>query len=148
MKKMILMFAIIFISATTFNSKGQISVNINLGSQPAWGPAGYDYAEYYYLPAIESYYYVPGRQFIYLNNGNWVYANSLPARYRTYNLYSGYKVVINEPKPYLNHTVYKTRYVKYKTVKGKQGYNGNNAKYKQSKGRGNGNGKAKGRNKQ
>ena len=140
MKKMILMLAVVVVSATTFKSTAQISVNINLGSQPAWGPAGYDYVEYYYLPDIGAYYYVPTRQFIYLNNGNWVYANSLPSRYRSYNLYSGYKVVINEPKPYLRHSTYQVKYAKYKGVKGNQGNNRNNNKYKTYKSRGNGKG--------
>ena len=141
---MILILAVIAISATTFRSTAQISVNINLGSQPAWGPAGYDYVDYYYLPDIGTYYYVPTRQFIYLNSGNWVYANSLPSRYRSYNLYSGYKVVINEPKPYLRHSTYQVKYAKYKGTKGKQGNNSSNNKYKTYKSRGNG--KAHGRN--
>jgi hypothetical protein len=28
-------------------SKAQVSVNINIGVQPEWGPVGYDYVEYY-----------------------------------------------------------------------------------------------------
>ena len=134
------MLAVIVVSASTFKSTAQISVNINLGSQPAWGPAGYDYVDYYYMPAIETYYYVPTRQFIYLNNGNWIYANSLPSRYKSYNLYSGYKVVINEPKPYLRHSTYQVKYAKYKGVKGNQGNNNSNNKYKTYKSRGNGKG--------
>jgi hypothetical protein len=141
MKKMILMLAVVVVSASTFKSTAQINVNINLGSQPAWGPAGYDYVEYYYLPDIGAYYYVPTRQFIYLNNGNWIYANSLPSRYRSYNLYSGYKVVINDPKPYLRHSTYQVRYAKYKGVKGNQGNNKSNNKYKTYKSRGNGKGR-------
>lgn len=136
------MLAVIAVSATTFKSTAQVklNVNVNLGSQPAWGPAGYDYVEYYYLPDIGAYYYVPTRQFIYLNNGNWVYVNSLPSRYRSYNLYSGYKVVINEPKPYLQHSTYQVRYAKYKGTKGKQGNNSSSNKYKTYKSHGNGKG--------
>lgn len=139
----------------------QVSVNINIGAQPTWGPVGYDYVEYYYLPDIEVYYYVPRHQYVYLSNGNWIFAASLPSRYRAYNLYSGYKVVINEPKPYLHFSSHKVKYAKYKgnngkqvvirnsndpkyyVVKGHPKYNGNSGN--NGNGRGNGNGKGKGK---
>jgi hypothetical protein len=101
-------------------SKAQVNVNVNIGAQPLWGPTGYDVVEYYYLPDLQMYYYVPSHQFIYLNGSNWVYARSLPARYRGYDLYSGYKVVINEPKPYLHFDAHKVKYASYKGAKGKQ----------------------------
>jgi len=107
MKKIILC-GVLFLSAVTFNNaKSQVNIHVNIGSQPVWGPAGYDYVEYYYLPDIEVYYYVPRRQFVYLSNGKWVFVTSLPSRYRSYNLYNGYKVVINEPRPYLNFKTHK-----------------------------------------
>ncbi len=117
MKKMIVL--ILLIGGLTSVQKADAQVNINLGLQPAWGPAGYQYVDYYYLPDIETYYYVPNKQFIYLNNGKWIYSAGLPSRYRTYNLYNGYKVVVNEPKPYLRHAAYKVKYAKYKGVSGK-----------------------------
>jgi hypothetical protein len=100
MKKMILC-GILFLSAIAFNeAKSQLRVNVNISSQPVWGPVGYDYVEYYYLPDIEAYYYVPGQQFIYQSGNRWIYSRSLPPKYRGYDLNSGYKVVVNEPKPY------------------------------------------------
>lgn len=92
----------------------RVNVNVNIGSQPVWGPVGYDYVDYYYLPDIDAYYYVPSRQFIYLNGPRWVWASSLPAPYRGYDLYHGYKVVINEPRPYLHHNTYKAKYAGYR----------------------------------
>lgn len=113
------------------STKAQVSVNVNIGSQPLWGPTGYDHAEYYYLPDIESYYYVPKRQFVYLNAGNWVFSTALPTRYSNYNLYNGYKVVINRDRPYLDFNNDKVKYVKYKNWGGKQMVirNSNEAKY-------------------
>ena len=138
----------------------QVSVNINIGSQPTWGPVGYDYVEYYYLPDIETYYYVPKRQFVYLSNGRWVFVTSLPARYRSYNLYNGYKVVINEPRPYLKFKTHKVTYAKYKGNNGRQVIirNSNDPKYYVVKGhpkyndggnksKSNGNGGSKGKGK-
>jgi len=120
MKKFFLIFLVATGSIISKPATAQVSVSINIGSQPTWGPVGYDYVEYYYLPDIETYYYVPRRQFVYLNNGNWVFATSLPSRYRSYNLYSGYKVVINEPRPYLHYTTHKVKYAKYKGNNGRQ----------------------------
>jgi hypothetical protein len=144
-------------------STAQVDVNVNIGAQPLWGPTGYDVVEYYYLPDVQTYYYVPSQQFVYLNNGNWIFANSLPARYRSYNLYSGYKVVINEPKPYLQFATHKVKYANYKGAKRKQvvirdskdpkyfvvkGHPGNaKGHYKQSGGGNNGNGSNHGGNK-
>jgi hypothetical protein len=116
----ILITACILTLSSVSLSKAQVNVNVNIGAQPLWGPTGYDVVEYYYLPDLQTYYYVPSHQFVYLNGSNWVFANSLPARYRSYNLYSGYKVVINEPKPYLQFATHKVKYGNYKGAKGKQ----------------------------
>lgn len=115
-----IMMAVLLLCGVVTAEKTAAQVSINIGLQPAWGPAGYDYVEYYYLPDIETYYYVPKRQFIYLNNGRWIYSAGLPSRYRTYNLYNGYKVILNAPKPYLKHATYKVKYAKYKGNNGKQ----------------------------
>lgn len=102
-------------SATTIYqpAKAQVSLQINIGSQPNWGPRGYDHVDYYYLPEVESYYYVPTRQFVYLERNRWVHRKSLPGRYRNYNLYEGRKVVINEPHPYLQHRIYQSNYAQH-----------------------------------
>ena len=91
-----------------------VNVDINIGSQPAWGPTGYDRVDYYYLPDIETYYSVPQHQFIYVDGGRWVFAASLPARCQNYDLYRGYKVVINDPRPWMRHDVYRARYAQYR----------------------------------
>ncbi|HEX6191494.1 MAG TPA: hypothetical protein VFZ42_03980 [Chitinophagaceae bacterium] len=163
MKKLLLCVTFV-VAIFTSETKAQVNVNINIGSQPVWGPIGYDRVDYYYLPDIETYYYVPTRQFIYFSGGNWVFAYGLPPAYRSYNLYSGYKVVVNRPKAYLYHDTYKIKYKKYKgnnsqaiirnsndpryyVVKGHPKYKANGAVNKSvSKGKGGGNGKGKGKN--
>jgi len=117
MKRLILV-ALLFTGSIAFhknaNAQVRVNVNFNIGSQPEWGPAGYDYAEYYYLPDIDAYYNVPARQFIYADGPRWITARSLPARYRGFDLYHSYKVVVNEPRPYLHHDVYRSRYAGYR----------------------------------
>ncbi|GAA0529780.1 hypothetical protein [Chitinophaga japonensis] len=102
------------IAFSAANAQVRVNLNVNIGSQPVWGPVGYDHAEYYYLPDIDAYYYIPGRQFIYLSGSRWIRASALPARYRSYDLYRGYKVVINEPEPWRHADVYRVKYAGYK----------------------------------
>ncbi len=121
MNKLYLTFYLLAASFLINNAHAQVgvSVNVNVGVQPNWGPSGYDNVDYYYMPDIETYYYVPRHQFIYQDGGRWVFASSLPVRYRTYDLYRGYKVVVNDPRPYLHHDNYRERYARYR------GYNEN-----------------------
>lgn len=113
MKKMIVgAFLILASFGIAQKSEAQIrfGININIGDQPSWRAPGYDYVEYYYLPDIEAYYYVPRHQFIYMSNGRWVFSSSLPYRYRDYNLYSGYKVVVNRPNAYQYYDQHRRQY--------------------------------------
>jgi len=121
MKKLVLFAAVLMVSLFGINNaKAQVSLNINIGAQPVWGPTGYNHVDYYYFPDINAYYYVPTAQYIYPNGGRWVWVSNLPAQYRNFDLYRAYKVVINEPKPYLRNNIYVTRYSKYKNYGGRQ----------------------------
>lgn len=121
MKKLVLFAAVLMVSSLSLNSaNAQVNLNINIGQQPAWGPTGYNHVEYYYFPDIDAYYYVPSGRYIYSNAGRWVWVNSLPAQFGNFDLYSAYKVVVNEPKPYLRNNVYVARYRKFKNYNGRQ----------------------------
>ena len=158
--KLIIAGIILLTSANTVQA--QVSVNVNIGTPPAWGPAGYSAVDYYYLPDVEAYYDLRATQFIYFGGGKWIRSRNLPQRYRNYNLYNGYKVVLNDyhgSRPYSNFKTHKSKY--YKGYKGKpqksigsnrsssnktyksNGHNGND-KYANKGGKGNnghGNGK-------
>ncbi|MEO6315223.1 MAG: hypothetical protein ABIU63_08255 [Chitinophagaceae bacterium] len=115
MKRILLlisMVAISFLGSKPASAQFQLSVNI--GAQPEWGPSGYDYAENYYLPDVEAYYSVPRRQFVYFDRGNWVFANTLPGRCANYDLYTGYKVVINERNPWSHFNNHRVQYAPYR----------------------------------
>lgn len=60
MKKFLLAFALLIGVASFYNtSEAQnINISINIGRQPAWGPVGYDYVDYYYMPDINCYFNV------------------------------------------------------------------------------------------
>ena len=150
------MFSMLFAVATLAfvnTTKAQVSVNINIGVQPEWGPSGYDYAEYYYMPDIETYYYVPKHQFVYFSGNRWVFSSALPPMYSNYNLYSGYKVVFKSPDAYRHFDEHKVKYVRYKNynnrqviIKNKHDNGNHNGEYK-NKGKGKGNGKGHGKGK-
>ena len=118
MKK--LMTIALFSIAMLLNNKVSGQININISAQPLWGPVGYDRVENYYLPDIETYYNVPSRKFTYLNGGKWVTTSTLPSRYSNYNLYNGYKAVVNGSRPYSNFKIHKSQFGKYKNWGGKQ----------------------------
>jgi hypothetical protein len=125
MKKIMLsalLFTGSFVIAKPSEAQVSVGVNINIGDQPRWRVPGYDYVQYYYLPEIGTYYDVGRHQFVYLSNGRWVFSASLPYAYRNYDLYGGYKVVINQPHAYRYYETHRVKYGgnKYGHYKNKQ----------------------------
>lgn len=128
-------------------TKAQVSVNVNIGAPPAWGPVGYTEAEYYYLPEIATYYDVRSSQFIYFGDGRWVRVHDLPPRYRGYDLYHGRTVILTDyhgREPYVYYKKHKAKY--YGPTKFKHD-NGNHGHRNHGNGKGNGHGHGKGHNK-
>ncbi|TDS13010.1 hypothetical protein [Sphingobacterium paludis] len=113
MKKFIYVAAIVSLFVFVKPANAQVNVNINIGSQPSWGPAGYDYVRYYYLPEIGVYYDVSSRRYIYPQGNRWVNVRSLPKRYRHVNMNRTYKVVLNHAQPWRNHRDVHNRYHRY-----------------------------------
>jgi hypothetical protein len=115
MKKLLLTAMIVTAFLFSNETKAQVGLNLNvrLGARPNWGVQGNYAGNYYYLPEIDCYYDIASQQFIYPDGGNWMYASSLPYAYRNYDLYNGYKVVVNEPRPYLHGDYYRQRYSSY-----------------------------------
>ena len=133
MKKSKIFFFICALSVACFSTvHSQVRVNVNLDVQPPWGPASYDYAEYYFLPELGVYYSVPDRVFIYPQGNRWGFAKKLPHRYHHFDLYSAYKVVINEPKPYLRHDYFVEHYRDYRNMhqNNRRDFKGDNGKHK------------------
>jgi hypothetical protein len=116
-----LLSALIFtgISVTSTGCMGTMgtmdgSIGVNIGDQPGWGPTGYDRADYYYIPDVDSYYSVSEHQYIYRDGTNWRHSASLPSSYGNYDPYHSYKVVVNEDKPYQNNTNHQAKYGSFK----------------------------------
>ncbi|WEA00975.1 hypothetical protein [Mucilaginibacter sp. SJ] len=117
MKKLILgmLAGCFFLAASVTRTNAQVSVNLNVG---LWNPpAEYAGINYYYLPDVESYYYVPTHQYVYLDGGNWVWRRSLPPRYASYSIATGYKVAVNRPRAYTYFTHDRDTYARYRGTK-------------------------------
>jgi hypothetical protein len=100
--------------------QSQVSINVSLGRAPSWGPVGYASVDYYYLPDVEAYYDIRSTQFIFFSRGKWIRSRYLPNQYRNYDLYNGYKVVLNDyhgSRPYAYFRNHKEQY--YKGYKGR-----------------------------
>lgn len=113
--KTLKIFTIGLILFFAVSAKAQISVQLNIGTPPQWGPSGYTDVTYYYLPDVEAYYDVPSSMFIYFNGVRWIHRSYLPTRYRNYDLYNGYKVVMTDyhgKTPYSHFKEHKSKYAK------------------------------------
>jgi hypothetical protein len=153
--KLIILGMMLFFVSSSMHS--QVSISVNLGMQPSWGPAGYSSVNYYYLPDVEAYYDIQASQFIYLSGGTWIRSNNLPQQYRNYNLDRGYKVVLNDyhgSRPYSNYKYHKQKYYKgysrpQESISHRSdnhennGENGNNDRGENDGNRNNGHGKGK-----
>jgi hypothetical protein len=109
-----LLMAIVFYSisgcATTYPS--------NAGAQysnPSWAPPYAAGVRYYYLPDIETYYDLSNNDFVYLDDGQWIFANSLPVMYSNYDLYNGFSIALNYNvyQPWMHNQYYASNYPRY-----------------------------------
>jgi hypothetical protein len=109
--KTLKLLAIGIILLVSSSIQAQVSVNLNIGTAPSWGLL--DTAEYYYLPDVQAYYDIRASQFVYFGNNRWVRSRYLPRQYRNYDLYNGYKVVLNGyhgNRPYAHYRNHRQRY--------------------------------------
>lgn len=111
-KTMMIGMALLFAGAV----HAQVSVNVNLGNRPQWGPVGYPEARYYYLPDVEAYYDTHTSMFIYSDGKYWVKRRYLPSQYRSYDLYHGTKIVMKSYRGNYPYGYYKYHKAKYHKV--------------------------------
>jgi hypothetical protein len=110
------LFAIVAVLFLTVALTAQVhgSLKVNIGTQPIWGPTGYDHVDNYYLPDIDTYYNVASQSYYYNEGGSWKNSKTLPSKYSKYDLYNSHKVVMNEDQPWKNHSTNQTKYASYR----------------------------------
>ena len=115
MKKFLLTTVIagsLFFATNKADAQFRLNVNLHFGS-PSWGLGANQAGNFYYMPEIDTYYDLSCQQFVYNNGGQWVYSSQLPYMYQGYDLNRGYKVMLNEQRPYLRDDFYRQRYSSY-----------------------------------
>jgi len=82
---------------------------------PQWAPPYYTGVRYYYFPDIETYYDLSNRVFVYLDNGQWIYSQSLPVIYAGFDLNNCFSVMVNVNtfQPWMHHQFYVSNYPRY-----------------------------------
>ena len=111
MKLKLFIFCLLFIA--TCNIQGQTEVKNIFGTPPEWAPANRVETQYYYLPDIDAYYDISSARFIYIKNGKWIRATSLPYRYRNYNLRGGNIIYLTDYRGNTPYQYYKNHKIKY-----------------------------------
>jgi hypothetical protein len=107
MKKIACFAAVFVFVGFAKNASAQFKADYD---QPNWAPAGQSNPEYYFLPEIDTYYYVPRKQFIYKSGAHWTFSTYLPRDHRDYDLRSGKKVAVSEPGAYRYFAEHKAKY--------------------------------------
>jgi len=108
---------LIVISISGLTSCGTTSF-ISAGVQytnPSWAPSYYSGVRYYYLPDIEAYYDLSDQDFVYMDNGQWLFSHTLPPIYSGYDLYNGFAIALNFNvyQPWMHHQNYVSHYPRY-----------------------------------
>ncbi len=85
--------------------------------QPAWAPS-YDNMEmthYYYFPDWGMYYDVRNREYVYMEDGNWLFSSQIPYRYSSYDFNNAYVIGLDYRvnEPWMHHTLYSSHYPPY-----------------------------------
>jgi len=120
-RMLFVLFSIFLWSCTTTSvaQRAEVSFNINL---PSWAPYydNIDQVNYYYLPDIECYYDVRSREFIYMEDGEWMFGRSLPPIYAWFDLNNSFIVALNARvvEPWRHFHYYVAHYPRfyYRTV--------------------------------
>ena len=135
MKKFILCMCAVLLMGFSYTANAQVSIRININHQPAWGPSGYDRADFYYFPDLNIYYDVNSSMFYYLSGSRWASNRYLPSRYSRYDFYKMHKVVMNNgPRPWLRNRDHRREYMRFRGDRSQTPIRlSNNRRYDQSK---------------
>jgi hypothetical protein len=119
MKKFIIFLigTIVFLFTLAFQGcyNGRVqSLGIQYDS-PSWAPPFQTGVRYYYLPDIEAYFDLSTANFVYLDNGQWIFSINPPPIYAGYDLFNGFYVALNYNvyQPWMYHQNYLYHYPRF-----------------------------------
>jgi len=82
---------------------------------PQWAPPYFPGVRYYYLPDIETYYDINSQEFVYLDNGQWIFSRECPFLNTGFDLNNSFAIAldINVFQPWMHHHYYVSHYPRY-----------------------------------
>jgi len=103
------------ISVNGFTGCGLTFPLTNNYTDPYWAPPHHPGSRYYYLPDIEVYYDLSDHNFVYLNNGLWIFTPDFPSYYAGYDLFNAFIITLNVSvyQPWMHHQYYVSHYPRY-----------------------------------
>lgn len=101
MKK--ILFSFLILSGIVLAGSANAQMRVDVGVRD-------NHPDYYYLPDVDMYYYIPANQYVYLYDDHWVFSNHLPPRYHDYDFAHGRRIYVYGIKPYLHHDVHYEQY--------------------------------------
>lgn len=83
-------------SCTTPTTAQRVEIGVNI-DLPGWAPYynNANLVRYYYLPDIECYYDLRNREFIYMEDGEWMFGRTLPRAYAWFDLNTCFVVALD-----------------------------------------------------
>jgi hypothetical protein len=107
-------YVILFLALNGCVTTSLVNQNVQY-SNPPWAPAYYPGVRYYYIPDIETYYDLSNQDFVYLDNGQWLFSRTLPSFYSGYDLYNGYVIALDQDvfQPWMHHQFYVSNYPRF-----------------------------------
>lgn len=114
LKKLLFALLLINIAISTF-SFTTISKSNQQYPNPPWAPPYNTGVRYYYLPDLEVYYDLSGQDFVYLDDGQWMFSALLPPLYANYDLYNAFVIALdyNVYQPWMHHNFYVSHYPRF-----------------------------------
>lgn len=106
----------VFLFGTTLLLQGCLSSRYSAGNivPPAWAPPydNVDKIHYYYLPDLAVYYDVWRKEYIYMQNGRWIFSSGLPPDYYNYDLRNTFVVLLDSrvDRPWRRNEFYQSHY--------------------------------------
>ena len=106
---------VIFVTALTSVGNDSVQAQVVQYTNPAWAPAYYPGVRYYYIPDIETFYDLSNQDFVYLDNGQWLFSYGLPSIYSGFDLYSAYIIALNMDvfQPWMHFHLYLSNYPRF-----------------------------------
>jgi len=123
--KQLFLFISLFSGILAFTTvKAQGYSNVIVNDEP--------HSDYYYLPDVDMYYYIPGRQYVYFDDGHWIFSRQLPSRHHNYDFAHGRRILVSGRNPYLHHDLHYRQYYGHGNVRSNGHNNGGHGRNRHS----------------